>query len=262
MGIFDGFAEWFEKLIAGKKPDVPEIPDKPIEMDGYTLPSLKDFGKKSEWIPWAKQPNGKRMPTRGTYTNKFPKGFVVHFTDGWSIHGESDALNTIDGGISDGYCYLVNDRNGVIYQTFPLSAWGYHAGGGVWPNLPGALNAQMVGCETCGLGQAVLKSDGKYGSKEQPGMTERWSKDDVRTVPDKQNMHAGTYLKFSPAQEKALVELILWMAVQSGMGHGFIDNVVGHDEIAPAHRDDPGGSLSMTTPDFRAFLHKLYDKIT
>jgi len=36
------------------------------------------------------------------------------------------------------------------------------------------------------------------------------------------------------------------------------DWVAGHDEVSPGRKSDPGGSLSMTMPQFRYMLKKKY----
>lgn len=257
MNFSEKIASWFA-YVFGPSVDIPVD----TSTTGYKLPSLSDFGKKQDKYPSAIQnPDGLKMKTHGTYDKGYPEGLCLHFTDGYSAKGEEDAMNTLAGGINDGYAYFVNDRNGVIYQTYPISEWGYHCGVSSWPNLGSSLNNKIIGIESCGMGQVALRSDGSYGSKEVPSMKEYWTKDDVRAVKAPPYVNAGTYLKFSPAQERSLVEFILWLAVQSGMGEAFIDNVVGHDEIAPDRRDDPGGSLSMPASDFRKKLKELYKKI-
>lgn len=252
--------QWLQKVFGDTQATTPVII--PTDPNGYVLPPMSDFGKRQKYYPPAiLRPNGIEMPTRGKYATGYPKGLCVHFTDGYSSHGKEDAINTLQGGVNEGYAYLVIDRNGVVYQTYPIDQWGYHCGESSWPGLGTSLNNKIIGVESCNMGQVAKRSDGSWGSKEQPGMKEYWSDDYVRKVQSMANMNGGTYLKFSPAQEKSLVELILWMAVNSGYGQTFIDNVVGHDEVAPERRDDPGGSLSMTMPEFRVFLRSLYEKI-
>lgn len=261
MTFIEKIKSWFGEVF-GTQTGTTEDPPVDIDPSGYKLPKLSDSGKRTAWVPWAvKSPGGRVMATHGTFEGGYPRGLVVHFTDGYSATDQA-ALNTLDGGISDGYTYLVLARDGTLYQCFPLSSWGYHAGESSFPGLGTSLNNKTVGVECTGMGQVTKRSDGMWGSKEQPAMHEYWNDGDVRTVKAEANRNAGTYLKFTEAQEKGLVELILWLAVNSGQGIQFINYVVGHDEIAPDRRDDPGGSLSMTTPQFRVLLKGLYNKIT
>ena len=75
---------------------------------------------------------------------------------------------------------------------------------------------------------------------------------EVRKVKARDNMVAGYYQAFTSEQEKALVDLCLYL--DSTYESFSLDNVLGHDEVAPGRKNDPGGSLSMTMPEFRQFL--------
>jgi len=50
-----------------------------------------------------------------------------------------------------------------------------------------------------------------------------------------------------------LFKLLRWLEY-NGNGIFKLDFVLGHDEVAPSRKNDPGGSLSMTMPEFRKKL--------
>ena len=186
------------------------------------------------------------MRTKGFYANKFPVGACVHFTAGWNDHKPKDSLSS---GLTKGYCYLTILADGTIVQNFDLARWGYHAGPSTWPGLGSGLSDKLVGIEIC-CGGRLSKKDGEYKT----WFNKTVDADHRRSVKAEDNiLNDGVYEMYTPEQEKALTEFLLWMN-QAGKGVFKLDNVLGHDEIAPNRKNDPGGSLSMTMPKYREFL--------
>jgi len=204
------------------------------------------------WYPKAKYTKD-LMKVNGPYANKYPQGAVVHFTAGRSLEGDKNAENTVKGGVKNGYAFFVISSTGTVYQNFPLSHWGSHAGVSKHPVLGTSVSRKLVGIEICNAGSLKKKGD-KYVS----WFDEEYTEAQVRKVSKKDNMQAGTYHKYTEAQEKALVDLIIWMHKNNPKVFN-LDYVLGHDEVcAPKGRkNDPGGSLSMSMPELRAHLKKL-----
>jgi N-acetyl-anhydromuramyl-L-alanine amidase AmpD len=204
------------------------------------------------WYPKAKYTKD-LMKVNGPYANKYPQGAVVHFTAGRSLEGDKNAENTVKGGVKNGYAFFVISSTGTVYQNFPLSHWGSHAGVSKHPVLGTSVSRKLVGIEICNAGSLKKKGD-KYVS----WFDEEYTEAQVRKVSKKDNMQAGIYHKYTEAQEKALVDLIIWMHKNNPKVFS-LDLVLGHDEVcAPKGRkNDPGGSLSMSMPELRAHLKKL-----
>jgi N-acetyl-anhydromuramyl-L-alanine amidase AmpD len=163
-------------------------------------------------------------------------------------------------------CYFVNDRDGNIHQAFKLNRWGYHAGTSKWPKLWGSVSDELVGIETQGAGKLSEVHEGIY--KAYFTDTNKgdlpFYEDEVRHITTtKDNLTRGTFHKFTEAQEKGLVELLLWLKRNNPEVFNF-DLVLGHDEVAGKEmlgyqrKVDPSGSLSMTMPEFREYLKKEY----
>lgn len=226
------------ELIGGGEPTLPqEEPERPH-------PS--EVGQKLLWCPLATITQEK-MPTRGQYAKKYPKGAVVHFTAGRSLKGDSDALNTLRGGIQNGYCYFVISNDGTIFQSFPLDRWGYHCGKSAWPSLGSSLSNQLVGIEVCCAGKLNSSGVSWFG--------ETYPKEKTRLIGTKwQNQEAGLYHAYTPEQEKALIELLVWLKLNNPDVFE-IDYILGHDEISPGRKNDPGGSLSVPMSEFRKIIH-------
>ena len=183
--------------------------------------------------------------SRGTYTDGYPKGAVIHFTAG-RRNGLESALNYQ---VDQGYLYFVIDEDGNIGQNFSLDSWGYHAGKSSYQGLSGSVSDDLVGIEVQCAGKLT-----KQGDSFRTWFGTTVPESEVRTIPSKKdNQQQGHYEKYTEAQENALTTLILWLHKNNPEVFK-LNFVVGHDEVSPGRKNDPGGSLSMTMPQYRDYL--------
>jgi len=199
--------------------------------------------------------------THGKYLTESGKaqGLVVHFTAGRYEKGAKSAKNTLQYLAKKGLCCLVMDVNGVVYKakSQDLDEIGWHAGESEFKDKKG-MSRYLLGMEICNAGKLIEK-EGKFFPW--------WSFSEEKLLPDQEPIHSvnridfqssnqkpGVYHKFTWAQEQSLINFILW---QLDVNPEFkISHVVGHDEIAPGRKNDPGGSLSMTMPEFRNMIYE------
>jgi N-acetyl-anhydromuramyl-L-alanine amidase AmpD len=213
------------------------------------------------YYPNAKKNVGGELKTQGKYRKNYPEGAIIHFTD-----GRDDPINGIEHAKTEGYCYFLVATNGDVYQNFPLSRWGSHAGKSTWPGLGSFVSQYLVGIEVITSGKLRQLPNGKfrpwyneedYLKQLNPPRTPKPADDldpsQVRHVDKKANRKEGWYEKFTDLQESSLKALLQWLKSNNPDVFSY-DLVLGHDEVAPARRDDPGGALSMTMPEFRALL--------
>lgn len=181
---------------------------------------------------------GVKFKEHGNYRTASGKaeGLVVHYTV--SGRTRAAAIAVLKYLASQGLGCMVMDENGVIYvpEDFVIEKdVAYHAGASSWNGKTG-MSTYLMGMEICCWG-----TDGKA-----KGMT------DLRTSAKTENIKAGTYQKYTEKQEAALIQFCLW---QLKVNPEFkIENIVGHDEIAPTRKSDPGASLSMSMPKFRKLI--------
>lgn len=276
------FLNWLKALLSKPEPVQNEIRDRydnvdPHKDDDYgasTSLQLRE-GTKLLWYPKAIKYE-KHMRTRGQYPDKYPMGAVIHFTAGRTrkspegstrsgyptSHEGMGRKSTLSGIENQAYCYFVNDQGGNIHQAFSLDRWGYHAGESSWPKLGSGVSDKLVGIESMSAGKLEKVKDGVY--KAYFTTPEKGDKyfyaNEVRTIASKKdNVQTGTYHKFTDAQEKGLVDLLMWLKHNNPSVFNF-DYVLGHDEVAPKRKNDPGGALSMTMPEFRAYLKEEYKR--
>ena len=223
---------------------------------------------------------GEKMRTRGYYDDKYPKGAIVHFTagrsrkrdEGGSRHRDTHELmgeKSVKSAIKKGsFAYFVIDRDGGVHQAFSLDRWGYHAGKSKWDGLGSNVSDEVVGIEIQCAGKVKPQGDGTYHAYftnlEKGDLP--FQEDEVRHAEeDNDNIQKGTYHKYSDAQEKALLELLLWLKRNNPKVFS-LDYVLGHDEVAGPkgigykRKNDPGASLRTNMTSFREILEKQYRK--
>lgn len=159
-----------------------------------------------------------------------PRFLVLHFTGG----GEAGAIETLTtpGGVS---AHFVVGEAGTVTQLVDLRRTAWHAGKSSWADVAGTLNPMSIGIEIANLGDAVEGTPGAYRAYG-------------RLVPDDRVMiarHAngGTarpWHTYTDAQIEAVI------AVGRALHEALrFEDVVGHDQIAPSRKVDPGPAFPL-----------------
>lgn len=200
-------------------------------------------GQKLLWCPFAEIPD-QEMKSQGKYPKGYPEGCIVHFTA-----GQADK-SAVAYGRKMGYSYMHIDPMGVITQSTPLDEWGCHAGDSYWEGLGHGVSQHLVGIEVACAGKLTKIDKQQY----QSWFGKKYDEAAVRYFQqDRDNVQAGYYQKYTQAQETALIHLILWLKTNNPDVFK-IEYVLGHDEVAPSRKNDPGAALSATMPEFRKLL--------
>jgi N-acetyl-anhydromuramyl-L-alanine amidase AmpD len=227
-----------------------------------------------------------KLRTRGDYKYKYPQGAVVHFTAGRgrnkkeggvknaATHLEMGKRSIASEASNQAYAYFIIDRSGNVHQNFPLNRWGYHAGESSWKGLSGSVSDELVGIEIQSDGKLQgYFQDSENGTKYDcpEGKLAAWytrtkSGDllfdkvtESRYSENNANIQKGWYHIYTPEQEEALLELLIWMK-RNNPDVFNLNYVLGHDEVAPTRKNDPGAALSMTMPEFRKKIDDEYKK--
>ena len=132
---------------------------------------------------------------------------VMHCTAGGSAMSSIDYMNT-SAGVS--YHYVI-DRDGTIYRMLDVQYVGYHAGDSAFPADPSK------------------KTQGGSVNRRSIGIS--WAnRNDGEQITEKQ------------------IESALWLCGVFVKRDGIsIENVVGHNEVSPGRKSDPGPAINMDT---------------
>jgi N-acetylmuramoyl-L-alanine amidase len=172
-----------------------------------------------------------------------PRAIVIHCTAGWQNQRPRDAISFMQ---SQGHGYLFMDEVGGIWQNIMLDESYAHAGTSKMPDFCHGM-AGRTGVSGYGIGIEVACGD-RLGAND---MT--WFNKKVHNARQAEFAVHGINGRFEPmteAQEKALEDLCVDLCLRFSTIHPSC--IVGHHEISPGRKSDPGGSLSMGMARFRA----------
>jgi N-acetylmuramoyl-L-alanine amidase len=161
-------------------------------------------------------PGGAAMPVR--------RFLVIHFTSGATAESSIEFWRTP--AAKGASAHIVIDRNGTVYQCRPFNVTCGHAGVSRWQQFSN-LNSCSIGIELANAG-------------DDERLTKRWSQ-----FPPVEARHknGGTLKKWEAypiAQLNACEEVAKALVARYKL-----DDVVGHDDIAPSRKVDPGPAFPM-----------------
>jgi len=165
----------------------------------------------------------------GRYTPRF---IVMHYTAGASALSSVRAIR--NRGLS---AHLFVERDGSIIQTVPFTTIAFHAGPSDWRGFTG-LNRHAIGIEIANIG--FLDVRGASGWTRE-GLGRTFGEDKVIVAAHKNGGRVKAWERFPEAQIHAVMQI-----TQALLGtYPTIQEVVGHDDIAPTRKSDPGPAFPM-----------------
>lgn len=169
-----------------------------------------------------------------------PQYLILHYTAGSSAAGTIDWFKNPASKVS---AHLVIARDGTVTQMVAFNRQANHAGKSQWGNLVG-LNRHSIGIEIDNAGQ-LIRSGGKWVSP----ISRRSYPDSEVTVACHKNDPPGTAPSGWHAYTAAQIEATLDAGIALIKQYALTD-VLGHEDIAPARKRDPGPDFPMAS--FRA----------
>jgi N-acetylmuramoyl-L-alanine amidase len=178
----------------------------------------------------------------GSFVNK-PKIVVMHFTYGGSAR--SSAKWFADRSNRGSSAHIVIDRDGSIIQCVNFEEIAWHAGPSSWRGLNG-LNQYSIGIELANWGYLKRREGGWYsytGVHIPSPIIARHKNGN----PDRSNDQIG-WEPYPAIQIEVAIAV-----VRDLIGSYGIDQIVGHDDIAPDRKWDPGPAFDMDSFRSRLF---------
>ena len=165
-----------------------------------------------------------------------PRWLVMHYTASANASG---AISWFEDPQSKVSAHIVIAKDGTITQCVPFNRKANHAGKSTWKNVVG-LNSHSIGIELDGYGFLGSAGPGKwkFSSKAIPDS-------DVVVATHKFGSPKGGWPRYPQAQMDAAQELATLLVKEYAL-----EDVVGHDDISPGRKQDPGPSFPMDS--FRA----------
>lgn len=167
----------------------------------------------------------------GEFAASLPDTIVMHYTGGGSLEGSVQWLRNP---VSKASAHVVIGRDGAIVQLVPFNKVAWHAGKSTWKGRSG-LNKYSIGIEMDNAG-VLTRSGGKYITsfgKTIPAA-------EVMEARHRNETTAGFWHTYTEKQVMRARELCALLIDTYG-----ISEIVGHEEIAPGRKTDPGPAFPL-----------------
>lgn len=164
-----------------------------------------------------------------------PSLLVLHFTASGG-EGPDDDVNYFMGKAARSSAHLVIGRNGEVAQIVPFDVRAWHAGKSVWRGRSNC-NDFSIGIEIDNWGPLKKTQDGKFRSWTGHAV----EPDRVTEMRHKHHTDMSFWETFPEKQLQAVREA----SVAILAAYPTIGEIVGHDDIAPGRKVDPGPAFPM-----------------
>lgn len=169
-----------------------------------------------------------------------PKIVVIHFTYGGTARSSANWFR--DPRNPGSSAHVVIERDGDVVQCVPLAKVAWHAGKSRWRDIVG-LNAHSFGIELANWGYLKRAGEG-WSCHTGTRIPEPFMAIHRNGNPDGSRAPLG-WEPYPRAQFEAAADLVRALVAEYG-----VTEIVGHDDIAPTRKWDPGPAFDMAR--FRA----------
>jgi N-acetylmuramoyl-L-alanine amidase len=158
---------------------------------------------------------------------------VIHYTAGKTVQS---AVNTLTNPRVSASAHLVIGRDGSVVQLAEFDKVTWHAGLSSWQGLNG-LNRYSIGIE--------LDNSGKL-EKSQDGAWHAWYGDVIEDSQVLEAPHKNYPSVLYGWQLYTPEQLLISLEISELLVHEYnLKDIVGHDDIAPRRKTDPGPAFPM-----------------
>lgn len=168
-----------------------------------------------------------------------PKYLIIHYTAGRSFEASLKTLTRKSSKVS---AHILIGRGGEVAQLVPFNKKSWHAGKSSWKDLNG-MNAYTIGIELDNYGKLSRTADGGwqtyFGRKVDPS--------EVIVAKHKNGGKMHGWHTYSEAQMDKLEDI-----AEALFDKYNLEDVLGHEDIAPKRKSDPGPAFNMDS--FRSIV--------
>jgi len=176
-------------------------------------------------------------PNRGGLIE--PLYLVFHFTAGSSAQSSADWLCNPRAKAS---AHVVLGRDGSLWQLAPFNAKTWHAGTSHWDGFSG-LNSRSIGIELDNAGRLS-----KAGSVYRSWFQAEYPESEVILARHKHEQASDYWHAYTRAQIEKAFDLALLLVEEYSLR-----DILGHDDIAPRRKSDPGPAFPLSNLRARLF---------
>ncbi len=170
--------------------------------------------------------------------NIVPQFIIIHFTAGREAES---SVSWFKNPIAKASAHLVIGRDGKIFQLIDFNKKAWHAGESQWANWKG-FNDFSIGIELENPGRL-----NKIGDKLFSWFSKEYPNDNVIELIHKHEDKPSYWMSYTEKQIQSCVDVCKQLLTK----YPIID-VLGHDDIAPYRKNDPGPMFPMES--FRSKL--------
>lgn len=189
------------------------------------------FGNDGQQVPFVPIPN-----KGGKYT---PQYLVMHYT---AVTAPNGSVSWFKDPTAKASAHLLIDREGHITQFAPFNVVTWHAGVSSWHGING-LNSCSIGIELVNGGRLVKAGDSFMCPTDHRPV----ASGDVIFAKHKNDTEGAFWQQYTEKQLTAAIEVARLLVNQYKL-----KDVIGHEDIAPHRKSDPGPAFPMTSFRSRA----------
>ena len=169
----------------------------------------------------------KRRPISGGAIMAIRRFLVIHFTAGASAQSSIDWWKQLNNGVC---AHFIIERDGTIYQCRPCNRTAGHAGASQWKDPKSGI--AYHGLNSCSIGIELANGGDSY--------PEKFSALEPTKAAHKNGGRVTEWETYPSAQLAACEMLSRVLCDRYNL-----DDVVGHEDIAPKRKSDPGPAFPM-----------------
>lgn len=168
----------------------------------------------------------------GEFASGAPDSIVIHFTAGSSLSSSVSVMTNPANKVSAHICI---GREGEVVQMVPFNHIAWHAGRSEWQGRE-RLNRYSVGIELDNAGELTPNGNGAFLS----WFNKAYSGDEVFRGVHRNQQAPSYWHAYTEAQIQATFSLC-----QVLCQHYPINTIVGHEEVSPGRKTDPGPAFPL-----------------